>query len=194
MLDILSLSFLGCAPRPDQGRQTADGTKGAGADAESVPLHRRYHGLLVAAGVGVYVAVTYSFWGVFREYFDWTESLAITIRVSKQTPLVSLDFPSMFSCHACLRGDLLILDRMSEAALNPVSCYVVSCVCLYLTLRRGLSDEVNLSSTGIPSGTHLSQSPNPLSHRVAQYVRPSHDADFFHMSQISQLQISTVQG
>ncbi|CAM9893505.1 unnamed protein product, partial [Ectocarpus sp. 8 AP-2014] len=30
---------------------------------------------LVVAGVAVYVATAYAFWGIFREYFDWTESL-----------------------------------------------------------------------------------------------------------------------
>lgn len=37
---------------------------------------------LVVAGVAAYVATAYAFWGIFREYFDWTESLAISFKVS----------------------------------------------------------------------------------------------------------------
>lgn len=36
---------------------------------------------LVVAGVAAYVVVAYFFWETFRAYFDWTESLAITIKV-----------------------------------------------------------------------------------------------------------------
>lgn len=37
---------------------------------------------LVMAGVAAYVATAYAFWGNFREYFDWSESLAISFKVS----------------------------------------------------------------------------------------------------------------
>lgn len=38
---------------------------------------------VVLALVGIYVTLSYNFWEAFRVYFDWTESLAITIQARK---------------------------------------------------------------------------------------------------------------
>lgn len=53
---------------------------------------------LVVAGVAAYVVVAYVFWETFRAYFDWTESLAITIKVRYSCTVVS------GACALC-RGD-----------------------------------------------------------------------------------------
>lgn len=35
----------------------------------------------MVAGVAVYVGLVYLYWDDFRAYFDWAESLAITVKV-----------------------------------------------------------------------------------------------------------------
>ncbi len=40
-------------------------------------------GPLVLAGVAAYVGVVYTFWGAFRAYFDWSESLALSFIVRR---------------------------------------------------------------------------------------------------------------
>lgn len=38
---------------------------------------------LVLVGVAAYVGVVYTFWGAFRAYFDWSESLALSFIVRR---------------------------------------------------------------------------------------------------------------
>ncbi|CBN75128.1 expressed unknown protein [Ectocarpus siliculosus] len=55
---------------------------------------------LVVAGVAVYVATAYAFWGIFREYFDWTESLAISFKDGLPRLSVLDLFGSILTCQA----------------------------------------------------------------------------------------------
>lgn len=82
------------------GRPKAESNAIAGNEASNLPDDSKHRNMvmgawhpLVVVGVAVYVAVAYAFWSHFRAYFDWSESLAITIKVTLNAgflPLVLL--------------------------------------------------------------------------------------------------------
>ncbi|CAM9441189.1 unnamed protein product, partial [Hapterophycus canaliculatus] len=55
---------------------------------------------LVIVGVVAYVATAYAFWGTFRAYFDWSESLAISMKDGLPRLSVLDLFGSILTCHA----------------------------------------------------------------------------------------------
>lgn len=81
-------SVAGRAPSSDQAlaqqaqkkQQQRDDEAAANGSGSTAPTLGHLDAL-VLAGVALYVATVYAFWEPFRAYFDWSESLAISLIV-----------------------------------------------------------------------------------------------------------------